>query len=689
MSGCDYDGPVRLKYFVLDKFMKGTAAPAMQAMNEPQTASTPTALELLGEYLNKPAVLLCMLGLVTLVLYSGTIFFEFVWDDGPQIVNNPLIRSWHNLPHAFGTDLWYHVARQQVYYRPLFVVWSMLNFSLFALRPWGWHLGAILVHVGAVLSVFWFARKLGREYWTAAAVALIFALHPVHIEPVAWISAASDSMVTMFAALAFGAFLSARQPDCQNRTGWRLASLALLACALLTKEMALTFAVLIAIYAWMNPAEKSAAAGRRLWWAGREALPFALLTLAYALVRKHALLNSKGAFDPTHSMLDVCRTLPMVLSVYLEKVLVPTGLSGLYYTPYVTSGDLWHIVAPAVLLAVVAAALWYWSHRTRDPVIGFAGWWLLIGLAPALYLRNFGNGDFVRDRYMYLPSIGFALLAATAIRQLPSIRKWNAKLVQVGAVSALCVFYAVASLSQQVQWGSDFLELLRGQELYPGNPYTMVGLAAEYSHRGANEKAIEIAEKAAREHPEYVYAGFALAETYVRAGRFAEGRFWLEKSLKQNPDYDRSETGMAAMAGLYGRMGDFQRAFAYCDQALAKDPNLYSTLYNCGNIHLMAGRYSEAQSLLYQAIQTAPEQAPPKHYLGRALLQGGKTREAVPYLAAAVAMDPTVWDYHYWLAEALVQTQDLANARIQYEKALRLNPDSSEAKLRLAALEGK
>ncbi len=682
-------GQSKANYFVRDEFMKGTATQAMQAINQPHTASEPTALELVGEYLRKPAVLLSTLGLVTLVLYSGTIFFEFVWDDKPQIVNNPLIRSWHNLPHVFGSDLWYHVARQQIYYRPLFVVWSMLNYSLFALRPWGWHLGAILVHVGAVLAVFYLARKLGTEYWTAAIVALIFALHPVHIEPVAWISAVSDSMVTMFAALAFAAFLNARQSDCKNRFAWQAASLVLLACALLTKEMAITFAVLVAIYAWMDPAHRNTSPGGRIWAAGREAFPYALVTLAYALVRKHALLDTKGAFDPNHNLVDVFRTLPMVLSIYLEKLLVPVGLSGLYYTPYVTSGFLWHVIAPLAVLAVAAVGMWYWSRRKHEPVIAFAGWWLLIGLAPALYLRNFGNGDFVRDRYMYLPSIGFALLAGKAIRQLPALQKWHAKIVQVGAVSVLCVFYAGASLAQQVQWDSDFLELLRGQALYPDNPYTMVGLAAEYSHRGAKEKAIELAEKAIREHPDYVYAGFALADTYIGAGRFAEGRVWLERSLKQNPEYAASETGMAAMAGLYGRMGDFQTALAYCDQALTRDPNLYSSLYNCGNIHLMAGQYTEAQGLLYRAIHAAPDLAPPKHYLGRALLQGGRAREAVPYLASAVALDPTVWDYHYWLGEALLQTHDLAEARIQYQETLRLNPDSTEAKVRLTALEGK
>ena len=196
-----------------------------------------------------------MLGLVTFVVYSGSLSFDFVWDDWPQIVNSPIIRTWSNLPRAFGSDLWYHVARHQVYYRPLFVAWSMLNYTLFGLRPWGWHLGAVLLHVGAVLAVFWLARRLGLEYWTAALAALIFALHPVHIEPVTWISAASDTMVTMFSALAFAAFLNGRDPQRKKNTAWWLASLALLACALLTKEMAVMFSALVAIYAWLYPVE--------------------------------------------------------------------------------------------------------------------------------------------------------------------------------------------------------------------------------------------------------------------------------------------------------------------------------------------------------------------------------------------------------------------------------------------------
>ena len=663
-------------------------------MDETQSHPELSASELLAKYLRRPSVLLPLLGLVTFVVYSGSLSFDFVWDDWPQIVNSPIIRSWSNLPRAFGSDLWYHVARHQVYYRPLFVAWSMLNYTLFGLRPWGWHLGAVLLHVGAVVAVFWLVRRLGLEYWTAALAALIFALHPVHIEPVTWISAASDTMVTMFVALAFAAFLngrdaepnSQRNPERKRRMAWWIASLALVTCALLTKEMAVMFSALVAIYAWLHPAKTNASLGQRALRAVIEAAPYALVTLAYALLRKHALLHATGQFDPIHGMVDVARTLPLVLSIYLRQLLVPIGITGLYYTPYVTGAVLSQVVAPVVVLGAALIGLWYWNRREGNSTVAFAGLWLLVGLAPALYLRNFGNGDFVRDRYMYLPSIGFAILAALALRRLPSIKGWSVQVVQGCAVLVLCGGYVCASIAQQVYWGNDLLLLVRGQSLYPGNPYTNAGLAKEYSQRGAHDRAIELAESVVRDHPEYGYGPLALAEAYIRAGRFEEGRVWLDRV---NPDYAKSEMGMAAVAGLYGQMGDYERAFALCSEILEKEPNLYSALYNCGNIHLMDGQYRDAEQLLVRAVQLVPEQAAPKHFLGRALLQDGRNAEAQPYLVQAAAMDPKVWDYHYWLAVSFEGSGNMSAARVEYQRALQLNQDSKEAKMRLTALEAK
>src|SRR5271156_5444574 len=446
------------------------------AIHGDQALGEQDAWELLAKYFRNPKLLLTTLALVTGVLYSGTLFFEFVWDDGPQIVDNPLIRSWHSLSRVFVSDLWYHTTRQQVYYRPLFVAWSIVNYALVGLRPWGWHLGAILLHLVATLAVFWLARRLGLEYWTAALATLIFALHPIHIECVAWISAASDSMVTMFAALAFVAFVNARDPDVRRKTGWRLASLILLAGALLTKEMAISFTALVGLYVWLFPRRNVSGVWAKLREALASMVPYALVTGAYFILRKVALSHASLQFDVKHGYGDMALTVPYVLAFYLRQLVLPLGLTGLYFTPYVTTQVFSQFVLPVVLLSAVAGLIYFWARRTGDWVVAFAGCWLLVGLAPALYLRNFGNGDFVRDRYIYLPSIGFAILAAKALRLLPPLKAWSAAAVQGVAVLALCCGYLAASLPQQAYWDSNLLITLRGHQLYPENAYASVGL---------------------------------------------------------------------------------------------------------------------------------------------------------------------------------------------------------------------
>ena len=187
------------------------------------------------------------------------------------------------------------------------------------------------------------------EYWTAALATLVFALHPIHIECVAWISASSDSMVTMFVALAFGSFLRTRELDSVGSLNdvpgknnarilaWRAASLFLLSCALLTKEMAVSFTALVAIYIWLYPGRNS-----KGWLAkSREVMigiaPYAAVTLGYILLRRFALRGSAVRVDSIHGYRDMFMTLPYVLAFYLRQLILPVGMTGLYYTPYVTA----------------------------------------------------------------------------------------------------------------------------------------------------------------------------------------------------------------------------------------------------------------------------------------------------------------------------------------------------------------
>jgi protein O-mannosyl-transferase len=643
----------------------------------------PSSRESIEGWLQNPFILLLLLSLLTFVLYIGTLHFQFVWDDKPQIVNNPLIRTWSAVPRAFVSDLWYHATRNQLYYRPLFTTWSTLNYSLFELKPWGWHLGAIVAHILAVIAVFVLARRLGLEYWTAALSALLFAVHPVHIECVAWISAASDSLVTFFFALSFAAFLNSWKPEGGHWLGWRVASLFLLACALLTKEMGVTLCVMVAIYVWLFPRPRSSS---KLVQAIIAALPFGILTFAYVLLRKFALHHVAGSFDTEHGIRDMMLTVPLVLYRYLRILTVPVGLTGLYYDPYVQSAASARFWLPVLVLGAVTAGIWYWSRRTKDRVVAFAGVWMFITLTPVLYLRNFSNGDFVRDRYVYLPSIGFVILLAKLLRLLPGLKSVSSATAQALATTVLVLAYCVGSYAQQVYWGSELLVFARGNALYPESAYAAVGFAKELSRRGGYDRALDLLKTAIRNRPDLGPAYFLLAEISVKRGDKERGRVYLEKAIDMFPWYLNSEVGKIDVAGIYGQLGDYDRALSLCSQVLQTEPDLYSALYNCGNINLMAGHYSDAEELLTLAVREAPEEAAPNYFLGRVFFQISRPKEAEASFRKAVALDPNVYDYHYWYAQVLTARGDIPDARRELLAALAVKSDGAEAKAALAAL---
>src|SRR5262249_6649450 len=201
--------------------------------------------------------------ILIVVAYVGTLGFQFVYDDPAQVLHNPLLHSWSNLPGFFTHDVWNFNQVAGVpptnYYRPAFLTWLLINYTIFGSRAWCWHLSALSVHLLVTLLVCRLAFELTRDRVTAVISAAIFGLHPVHIEAVAWISGASESLV----AAPFGASLlchiKARSPAAigerrrMSAGFYRLASLFLCVVALLSKETAIALPGAILLYEIVFP----------------------------------------------------------------------------------------------------------------------------------------------------------------------------------------------------------------------------------------------------------------------------------------------------------------------------------------------------------------------------------------------------------------------------------------------------
>src|ERR1039457_3742563 len=171
-------------------------------------------------FFRRDAMEIIVCGVAALV-YVATLSFGFVYDDVPQILKNPAIHNWQSLPQYFNSHVWAAIYPNSSgnYYRPLFLLWLRVNYALFGTKALGWHLSSVACHVVAAFLVFRLAEKLSGNRRTALIAALIFSVHPAHIENVAWISGVSDPLMTCFLLGSLLAFFSSRPASLQHSLG--------------------------------------------------------------------------------------------------------------------------------------------------------------------------------------------------------------------------------------------------------------------------------------------------------------------------------------------------------------------------------------------------------------------------------------------------------------------------------------
>src|ERR1700737_2367970 len=187
----------------------------------------------------------------TATTYLNTLQFGFVYDDNGQIGDNPFIKSWRYVPQYFVSSVWKHMLPLAVgsYFRPLFLIWLRLNYAVFTFHPFGWHVTSVLLHLLVTWLVYLTVRNMTGRFNLGWLTAIIFGIHPIHHEVVAWISGSTESL---FAALFLAAFLAYLHSREKRRTLWMAVSCALYALALLSKETAVVLPVLIFTHGWVS-----------------------------------------------------------------------------------------------------------------------------------------------------------------------------------------------------------------------------------------------------------------------------------------------------------------------------------------------------------------------------------------------------------------------------------------------------
>ena len=476
-----------------------------------------------------------IVALSAIVIYLPTLRFGFVYDDDIQVLDNPAIGSWKYLAAYFLKPIagFYPGFTSAHYYRPVFFLWLRLNYFLFQKQAWGWHLTNTLLH--AIVCVL--VLKVLRSYFSQSKWpffgALLFVVHPAHVETVAWVSGCTDAL------LALGLFSSFYLWLKDNDSSSVLAKSCSMACfgvALFSKETAVIFPAIIFVHSLLMPpkgrGENNSSGPIR---AVLQALPYAILTLTYLAIR-HSVLrelpNEVTWIAPVQALL----TVPALVQFYLFHLIVPQTLSPAYDFAVTTrTGDV-RFWLPFLLLAAIAAAVALWYVKTRSKVLFAMPAWVLLPLIPVLYVVNFHRDDFVHDRYLYIPvlgiSIAFVLFGEGFERSRIVVRK---PYLPLAAASGLAALFALICVVQANPWRSNLLLYANAMHVAPKNVVARNNLASEYNGRGRYLEANEILKPLVEDRPDLWLANYNYGYSNYHLGNLVLAEEYLQRAIAIDP----------------------------------------------------------------------------------------------------------------------------------------------------------
>ena len=428
------------------------------------------------------------------LVFLPTIRYALVYDDLLLLVPNQRLTSWSYLPGYFTTHLWAHQPLEHPnYYRPISLIWfRLLDATLGAPGPI-WHLGSILAHLAVTVFVLLLIRRLTGDWKGALLAAGLFAIHPVHTETVAWVSCGFDLLVTAFLVLCVYYYAGKKSPI-------SFVSLLFAALAMFTKETGIVAPALILTYEWTQSNIKQAITA---------AAPYLMPALLFAALRMNALGNLSTGVPPNMTVSTMVLTWPRVLAAYAAHLIWPVHLSVCYDVPMETA--IW----PLLVMIVVVAGL-IWAARGCSANVRFGAAWFAITLLPALGIRYLRADDYVHDRYLYLPTVGLALITAEWFSRL---RLTPARIVAVCSVAMACCWGTTADL--QI-WRNETSLFRRAVETAPQNPSAKNNLAIAYLDSGRPEEALPLVQQFIASRPGD-YRGYVnMVRYYRQTGNQAE-----------------------------------------------------------------------------------------------------------------------------------------------------------------------
>ncbi len=631
-----------------------------------------------------------MLVLLTVAIYWPVRRYHFVNLDDPLFVTeNPHVQgglTWAGVKWAFQLN-------QADYWHPLTWLSLMLDASLFGPQAGGFHFTNVAFHAAnGVLLFLWLWISTGA-LWRSVAVAALFALHPLRVESVAWVTERKDVLSTFFGFLCLLFYVryahkrsrveprSSRVKPSGAALGFRPSTLDyglalfFLASGLMSKAMLVTwpFVMLLLDY-W--PLQRFQLISFRLSVCSlrplvREKMPFLVFSaiLCVLMYLTEGGMREAAGFVQSPALLRLENAF-VAYGRYLGKTLWPVRLA----VPYVNPGHWsWLEVGGSVVVVVGVCLIVLWLGR-RWPYL-LVGWgWFIGTLMPVIGLTK-GWGTFMADRFTYVSSVGVLILVSWGAYELT--RRWRYVVLALSVVGGAAVVLCLALTRQQLGYWQDDEPLFRhALEVTENNSQAHNDLGNALLKKGQTDEAIRQYQEALRLKPDYADAHCNLGVVLEERGQVDEAIRQFQEALRLKPDNAVTHYNLGVVLHKQGQIEEAIRQF---QQALRLQPD-YANAYNGLGIALgMSGQSDEAICQYQAALRLKPDDADAHYNLGIALARKGQNEEAICQYQEVIRLKPDHAEAHNNLGTAFYQQRRTGEAIRQYQEALRLKPDYADA----------
>jgi tetratricopeptide (TPR) repeat protein len=609
-------------------------------------------------------LLLCLfLVVATLAVYWQVRNHDFVnYDDDHYITENRHVRAGLTKEGI----IWAFTTTHASNWHPLTWLSHMLDCQIYGLNP-GWHhVTSLLFHIANTLLLFVILKQMTGARWQSAFVAALFALHPLHVQSVAWAAERKDVLSTFFWMLTMGSYVRYVESPGAGRY---LLVLLFFALGLMSKPMIVTLPFVLLLLGYgepqsqeaMNLSNKNAVLLHLVW----EKAPFFLLAAVSCAVTFLAQ-QSGGALAPVPLDVRMANTLVSYVS-YVGKMIWPHHLAVLY--PHPGMLPMWQASAAGLLLLFISVLA---LRVVRGhPYVAFGWLWYIGTLVPVIGLVQVGS-QAMADRYTYVPFIGLFIIIAWGIPQL--VIGWHHINIVLATIATAILFIFMTTTFLQVRYWKNSVTLLEHSlEVTSDNYILHNNLGNALQNQTRTEEAIDHYFEALRIKPDFEMAHYNVGIALDKQGHRQEAIDHYFEALRIKPDYAEAHSNLG-IALMHQNRAD--EAMTHLREALRLNPDSAEAHNNLGFALVQQGRLERAISHYSKAIKIKPDYAKAHYNLANAYVKKDRLDDAIAEYRKTLDIEPKFKDVYYKLGSTFGAQGKLRNAIRNYREAIHNHPDN-------------